>query len=106
MLSIRTIGVVWNHRYLDLPDNLAQNHLNAAIVTILHDSSVRMQVVSIATHLLKGAKHGTRRIFNKFDCEGYQGFEGLLREAWFQGLRRRYFPELAGHEERSARGRS
>src|SRR5262245_36774538 len=58
------------------------------------------------THLLKGAKHGTRNIFYQFDCEGYQGFEGLLRETWFQGLLRRDLAKLADPEERSVRDRS
>src|SRR5437870_7788154 len=54
----------------------------------------------------KGAKHGTWRVFDQFGCQGYRGFEEVLRKVRFQGLRRECRAELADLEERRSRDRA
>src|SRR5438067_13916132 len=61
---------------------------------------------SATTTIPKGAPHGTRRVFDQPDCEGHRGFEEVLREIRFQGLRRECRAELADLEERRSHHRT
>ena len=54
----------------------------------------------------KGAKRGTRRVFDQPGGQGHRGFEEVLRKVRVQGLRRRCFAQLADREKRRPHDRS